>query len=349
MKTSFVSTSAISQALRYQLSKAQAELTRAQKEVQTGRVADIGLALGTKTSISVSFTRDMDRMSGIIDSNALVSARLSATQNALSQVSSSAQTYLSALTNASSGSGLSAVTQDAAQTMLDQLTTILNQSFNGEQLFAGINTDVKPLTNYSAAGSPAKAAFDTAFLAHFGFAQSDPAAANISNTAMSTFIDTVVTPQFFGAGWAANWSSATDQSIVSRITLNETTSTSVSANNDGIRGLMMAATMVADLFDSQVGAGGREALISKAVSLVGESIGKLANLQAMTGISEKRVKDASERLQMQVDLYETQLGKMVGVDPYEASTRVTDLLSHIETSYALTARIQQLSILRFIS
>ena len=37
---------------------------------------------------------------------------------------------------------------------------------------------------------------------------------------------------------------------------------------------------------------------------------------------------------------------MEGVDPYEASTRVADLLSHIETSYALTARIQQLSLLK---
>jgi flagellar hook-associated protein 3 FlgL len=37
-----------------------------------------------------------------------------------------------------------------------------------------------------------------------------------------------------------------------------------------------------------------------------------------------------------------------GVDPYEAASRVQDLLSHIETSYALTARIQQLSLLRFL-
>ena len=59
--------------------------------------------------------------------------------------------------------------------------------------------------------------------------------------------------------------------------------------------------------------------------------------------------DASQRIGMQADLFERHLLDMEGVDPYEASTRVADLLSHIETSYALTARIQQLSLLRFLS
>ena len=55
--------------------RAQSELTKAQKEVSTGRVADVGLALGARTGQSVSFERDLDRLKGIVDSNALVSAR----------------------------------------------------------------------------------------------------------------------------------------------------------------------------------------------------------------------------------------------------------------------------------
>jgi flagellar hook-associated protein 3 FlgL len=71
-------------------------------------------------------------------------------------------------------------------------------------------------------------------------------------------------------------------------------------------------------------------------------------LRAETGITEKRVADASQRIKLQSDLFERQILDLEGVDPYEASTRVADLLSHIETSYALTARIQQLSFLRFL-
>ena len=85
-------------------------------------------------------------------------------------------------------------------------------------------------TTINAAGSPAKAAFDTAFQTYFGFPQIDPAAANISKPDMTNFLNTEVEPQFLGAGWQTNWSNATDQTIVSRITLTETTNTSVSAN-----------------------------------------------------------------------------------------------------------------------
>ena len=348
MKVSSVSTSAVSNALRYSLLRAQSDLVSAQKESQTGTVADTGLALGTRTSVAVSFKRDMERLNGIVDSNSLVSARLKAAQNSMSQISSAAQTFLSALTTTSSGSALSSVTLDSSKTMLDQLTAILNTSFNGEQLFAGVNTDVKPINDFNAPGSPAKAAFDTAFQTFFGFAQSDPAAASISSADMSTFLTTEVEPQFLGAGWQANWSNATDQTIVSRITLTETTSTSVSANNDALRKLAMTSATIRDLFDSNVGAGGRQAMIYWAITAVGGATGELGTLQATTGIAEKRVTDASDRLKVQSDLFEKQIGNLINVDPYEAATRVNDLLSHIETSYALTARIQQLSILNYI-
>ena len=347
MRTSFVSSSAISQAMRYSLIRSQGELVKAQKEVSTGKVADTGLALGARTSSSISFARDFERLNGIVDSNGLVSSRLSATQKALDQVTAAAQDFLATLVSASSGDALSDVTQASGEATLDALTSLLNSSFNGEHLFAGIDTDVKPLDDFKAAGSTAKAAFDAAFLAHFTFAQNDPAASSITKPEMEAFL-TAVEPQFLGAGWQANWSNATDQAIVSRIALNETAVTSVSANNDGVRKLAMAAATISDLLASEVGVAGQQAAIARAVGLVGEAIADLGTLRAETGITEKRVTDASQRIKLQADLFERQILDLEGVDPYEASTRVADLLSHIETSYALTARIQQLSFLRFL-
>ena len=52
---------------------------------------------------------------------------------------------------------------------------------------------------------------------------------------------------------------------------------------------------------------------------------------------------------MQVDLFQRNITQMQGVDPYEASTRVSTLLQQIETSYALTARIQQLSLVKYLT
>ena len=80
MKASFVSSNAISEAMRYQMMRMQADLVRSEKEVVTGRVADPGLVLGARAGQSISLSRDVNRLGTLIDSNGLVSSRLASTQ-----------------------------------------------------------------------------------------------------------------------------------------------------------------------------------------------------------------------------------------------------------------------------
>jgi len=347
MKATSVSSAALSNAARYQQMRMQAELVKATKESTTGTVADVGLALGARTSQAVTFSRDLDRLNVIIDSNSLVTARLSSTQSALGQLSDTAQNLLTALTAA--GNSSSTITQQAGKAAVQQMTSILNASVNGEYLFAGTNTDVKPIDDYSAAGSPAKAAFDASFVSYFGFTQSDPAAANITAAQMDDFITTTVEPQFLGSGWQGTWSNATDQQITSRIALNDTTQTSVSANSDSIRKLAMASAMITGLLSSNISQAARNSVVTRSMSLVGETLGGLGQLQSQTGLVQKRVSDASDRMKTQVDLFERHILDLEGVDPAEAATRVADLTQHIETSFALTARLQQLSLLNYLT
>jgi len=349
MKATAVSSAAISNAMRYQQMRMQADLVKATKESSTGRVADVGLALGGRTTQAVTFQRDLDRLNGIIDSNALVGARLTSTQDSLGQLSDVAQSFLSALTSAVSGDSSSTITQTAGASALQQMTDILNTSVNGEYLFAGTNTDVKPIEDFTAAGSPAKAAFDASFTSYFGFPQNDPAAANITAAQMDDFITTKVEPQFLGSDWQANWSNATDDQITSRISLNETTQTSVSANEQGIRKLAMAAAMVSTLFTGNISQAGQNVIVSRAQKLVGESMGGIVQVQSQVGLAQKRLSDASDRMKTQVDLFEKHILDLEGVDPAQAATRVADLTQHIETSFALTARLQQLSLLNYLT
>jgi flagellar hook-associated protein 3 FlgL len=349
MKSSYVSSNAISQALRYSMMKMQSELVSAQKESTTLRVADVGLALGARTGESVSLARDVSRLNGIIDSNSLVSSRLSATQDILTQLTQQAETLRSTLAAAVSGSSDLNVVRADGSAMLDLLTSTLNTSVNGQYLFAGINTDVKPIADFRNPASPNKIAFDTAFQTYFGFTQTDAAASTITSAQMDDFLTNVVEPQFFGPDWEANWSSATSEPIVSRIALNETAETSVSANISGIRKLAMVAALTSDLMRGPLNAGAASVLSERALKLVVEGISEITAQQTLTGVAEQRVNSASERINIQVNLFEKTISDMESVDPYEAATRVSALVSQIETSYALTARIQQLSLLKFMS
>ncbi len=349
MKVSYVSSNAINQALRYSLMRMQSQIISGKTEMTTGKVADTGLALGARTGKAVSLHRDIDRLKGIIDTNALVSSRLSATQDSLSDLRTAGEAFLSALTVAASGSAEKSTSREAGKVMLETMTGIVNSSFNGEYIFAGVNTDVKPLNEYTdSPPSASKAAFDAAFMAEFGFSQTDPAAQGLSAAQLKTFLEGTAATAFTGAQWQANWSNATDQGITSRITLSETTETSVSANEQGIQKLAMAAAVVADLFNSNLNEDALRQVAEFATSLVGEALGDIATTQGRIGFVEQRVTQASERLSLQVDLFSETLLGMEGVDPYEAATRVEELMGQIETAYTLTARLNQLSLLRFL-
>jgi flagellar hook-associated protein 3 FlgL len=349
MKTSFVSTSAISQAMRYQMLRMQADLVKAEQEMVSLRVADPGLKLGARTAHSVSLTRDIDRLNGLVDSNALVSSRLSSTQQGLSQMTALAESLLPTLTTALGGPIDPNIPRTEANAALGTLTSLLNSSQGGEYLFAGINTDVKPVNDFTDPASASRTAFDTAFSTHFGFAITDPAAASISPAAMTDFIDTVLEQQFLGAGWQGTWSNATDEKIVARITLSETTPASISANVDGVRKLAMGVAMVAGFMEGAFSEQTRQAVLERSAQLVAESVADLGATQGELGIMQQRVESASQRISMQVDLFQTNLQDLEGVDAFEVSTRVSSLLAQIETSYTLTARIQQLSLVRFLS
>jgi flagellar hook-associated protein 3 FlgL len=112
--------------------------------------------------------------------------------------------------------------------------------------------------------------------------------------------------------------------------------------------LARAYTMVADLGTADLNAEAYETLIDSAIRTVGGAIESLTAMQARLGSAQQRVANASERMSIQRQVIATHIDTLEGVDPYEATTRVSNLLTQIETAYALTARIQQLSLVDYI-
>jgi flagellar hook-associated protein 3 FlgL len=97
MKTSFPSTASIADASRLTVLRLQSQLTDAQKEVSTGRYADVGQTLGANTAQTVSLRQEQTRLQAMMDSNGLVSTRLDSTQAALNSIGQDAQSFLDQL------------------------------------------------------------------------------------------------------------------------------------------------------------------------------------------------------------------------------------------------------------
>jgi flagellar hook-associated protein 3 FlgL len=349
MKTTFISTQAISESTRLSVAKLQLKLSDAQKEVVTGRLADVGLTLGYKTGEAVSLRQEYERINTMIDTNGVVETRLSLTQTSLQAIVDGAQNLVGDLLAARSSDTGPALVQRQAEMGLRALLDKLNTASNDAYLFAGINTDVKPLTDYFQTPTPAsKQSVADAFLTEFGITQSDPGVEAITAADMQTFLDTTFATLFDTAAWTANWSSASDQNVRSRVSTYELLETSTNANESAIRKLASAFTMVADLGTENLNQSAFYALVDTAVQRAGEAVQELSLLQGTLGAVQERVSIANETMSIQVDIMASHINLLEAVDPAEASTRVSSLLTQLETAYALTARLHQLSVLNYL-
>ncbi len=353
MSTANISNLSIQTSMRLTIRQAQNELIKAQQEVTSGIYADIGAEIGGATSMVVDLTRDSLRLQAIKNNNAVSTQRLEASQEALDQMAKAAEEMNVALIALSGTSNLNNL-QTGIQTISNSLatfTSMANTSIGGEYLFSGINTDVQPMTEYGDT-SPAKLAFDAAFSSYFGFTQTDPQTVNIvasgAAPSMEDFIINVVEPMYTGTDWNTNWSSATDEVMTSRISQSESVQTSASANSEGMRYFALAAVVSRELLALNLSDGARSVVTSQAISYTGRAINGINSTRTLLGLSEARIDKASASLQVQIDIIETSLSSKIEVDAYEASTRVNNLLSLVEASYTLTAKIQALSLVNYL-
>jgi flagellar hook-associated protein 3 FlgL len=161
MKTSFISSLAMQNNMRTTILKAQLETTKLQTELTTGRHSDLGVTLGANTARSLDLRRDVSRIESIISVNSIATQRLEASQAALTAMGKAAGEIQQVLVSSTSSAEptLSTV-RNTITNALNNFTSFANTSVNGEFLFSGINTDVKPVEDYSAPGNPLKAAYD---------------------------------------------------------------------------------------------------------------------------------------------------------------------------------------------
>lgn len=347
MKAQSISTYGAASALKVLVAKTKAELGKAQQEATTGMVFDVGLSLGSKSGQTISLRKEYDRLSVLTDMNKLLQQRMTTTQSTTTTIIENTQDFLGDLTGANSSVESAEIAAKTAKSLLDSTTGLLNTSYNGEYIFSGVNTDVKPIADYTE-GSAAQTAVRQAFEDHFGFSISDPQVANITGDEMKAFLEGDFAEQFNDANWDANWSNASDTVIKSRISPSETASTSISANSDGFRKTIMSAVMVSEFATIGLNNSAFQALSTQAMQTTTQGVTAMTSEQTTLGLAQQRTNAATTRIASQQKILNQSVLNLEEVDPYEAATRVNALMTQIETSYALTVQLQNMSLLNYL-
>ncbi|WP_043624943.1 flagellar hook-associated family protein [Ensifer sp. ZNC0028] len=351
MKTSYVSNLAIQTAMRMTIQQNQMDLLKATQEQTTGRHYDVGLTLGATASRSLNLQREIDRLNSMKSTNSVVTQRLSGSQGALETMAKAAEKVRDTLVTYKGNDAASQLKIQKTEIMgaLQTFTAAANTSFNGEFLFSGINTDAKPVADYTAT-SAAKTAFDTAFTA-FKSANGITSDDQITAAQMKTFItglETSFMDTTPGGYWDTNWSDASSQNMTSRISASEVIESSTNANTKGFRMFALASVISAELMDKNITPDARAAVGTAALDYAEQGIAALNGERSQLGISESRVKKSNTSIDAQLKLVNTHVADLEGIDPIETSTRINTLKVQLETSYTLTSRLQQMSLLNFL-
>ncbi len=348
MKTTYISTITLADSSRRHIMNQSSQVNKLGVELSSGRKYDVGLDLGTRTGESVTLRGEFHFLNGIIDTNALTASRLDVSQAAMGDILSDAQDFLASLVALKENPASADILVTDATGNLGLLSSRANTQLNGSFVFAGINSDLAPFADYSDPTATNKVAADAAFLAEFGFNQANPGVAGISAAAMSTYLAGNFDTMFQDPAWGTTWSSASDTPLVSRISANETESSSVSANEQAFRDLAKAYTMMSDLGNAELSAEAFQVVIDEATETVGAAIGALTSEMGKLGTVQHQVKLASERLTIQTDILNNRINDLETVNLEETSVRLNTALTQLETTYAVTARMQGLSLLNFI-
>jgi flagellar hook-associated protein 3 FlgL len=345
MRTTFVSTMSLWNSSKSSLDKLQANLVKANKELVSGREADVGLKLGYKTGTTLSLRQDRAELDALTDSNTSALLRIKSTTKVLDQVRTTADKFMDALIATPMSQASVQAIGYQARTNLDGLISALNTNVGGQFIFGGLSSQEKPLNSY--AGGAAKAAVDAAFTAGFGFGQNAAGVSAITPLQMEKFLDDSFANLFKGGGWE-QWSNASSENIQSRISPQEKLEASANANDEAIQKLTMAYTMIFDLGLSNLNDQTREVLVNRAIETFSAAITGLTGMQAKLGTVQEKIEQAGERMSLQKDILDEKITHLEAVDPAEAKIRIDQLSTQLQTSYSLTAQLKNLSLINFI-
>lgn len=327
----------------------QRALARANGEVSSGRLYDVGETIGAGMSRDARVLVQSSTLNAMSDQDDAAAARVdtisTTLQNLRAGVTKLRDQLVAATQSPQTRSGL----VETAKGFLDSFTAAMGQDVGGVALFGGQTLDTPSVTPYdpTRATGPA-ASIAAAFQSAFGMTQDSASVSTIGASAMGSFLDNTFSQQFQQPAWSAGWSRATDDAFRSQIAPTENAPTTVSANESALRDMAQLAVMVSDLGVDKLNDAAFTQLASRASKIATTAIDGSTTIETRMGVSKQRIVQAQSAMKDTTNLLARQLSASEDVDPTEAATRVNDLTSRLEATYAVTARMRDLSLLKYL-
>lgn len=331
-------------------------LLRAEQEVATGRHFDSFAALGARSIEALSTRAMYERTEGQIESNQLLQNRLDLMATSLSNVREAAQDVLTmVMTNTDPDTADPQFIQQMAKDAYHSIVAFMNASYNDKAFFAGVDSDTSALNGWTTADSVTGLSPEDAMTAVVGggITSAADAAAKIAEID-AIFNGTPANPNHafedtFYNGTPLMNGVTPNPRLTAKIDEEFQIEYGVQANDQGFRDLLRGLSMLASTDPALITdkAAYRDWIGAAAGALNAGADAVLA-AEARTGSMQKLVEDATDRLNAKREVLTLHISDLESVDPYEAATRLTSAETQLQASYAVTARLSQLSFLNYM-
>jgi flagellar hook-associated protein 3 FlgL len=334
------------------------KLEVAGQEVATGMRADVFAHLRTRANESISLRGDLARSEFFVSQNTLLEQRLGAVSDTLSTMRRTTQSLMDLVVpNATSPSGTASEIQVNAEAVMNAFITQANLSFNNSSLFSGVASDRPPLQEWDKAnpttgfspqdlmngvvgGVILNEADAIAKIAQVEAIFSDDPAQPAGQTYQETFFNGAPNLDALGNPVPRQSALIAEGSVLEY---------GVQANDkpfrDVLKGMAMLSSVdVIQIQDRQA----YQAWVKTAMTSIAEGMSGMSDISTRVGGFENLVDDAKGLQLSRIDIYESRILDLEGVDPYEAVTRMTQLETTLQATYQVSARLSQLSFLNYL-
>ena len=331
------------------LARLQTELALRQKELSTGRKVDVGLEAGSEIRRNFSLKSSIAEIESLQRQNGVAASRLGGAQSALGAIAEATDKFVSDGIAARDAPNARRLMGQAASNSLADMNLLLNTRIGGFPVFGGQSLDANPMKAFdSIEGAPAKDAINAAFQSAFGFLPDDSQAATLNAADMKAFFEGPFVELFDGLNWETLWSNASASPMRAEILPKVTAETGSTTHLQSLKNLTAGYVALAYFEDKPVTDAAFKGLIDSSLGLTSAARGELTSAQANLGLAEARVSDANTRLGEMETVFSRSLNDLEATDPFDVAARINTLLTGIEASYAMTARLQRLSLVNFL-
>jgi flagellar hook-associated protein 3 FlgL len=347
----YISTLASHLQLNGSIRSLQSQLMDAQKEMSTGRKADLVAALRDRAAEDVDLRNALNDITEFKSTTEVVSSRIDTMQASLGGVRDIAeQMRNTALTSRDAVSRR--YLQEAASTAIDRVNSFLNSQIAGRTLFSGVQTDVAPMqamttVNGATGVSPQQAVNQV--IANVGpitDAASALAVANGPDGVSSLFDDTNSNVNLRYSTTLYN--GANSGATTARLDSGYQIDYSLRADDPAFRELQQGLYMLASVPYGSIPDDAYAAWQDEAVKHLNAGFQGAIDVSAELGFKQSVVADALTRHDASIAQLNNQVADLEAADPYQTSLRLSQLQTQLEATFSITARMNDLTLTKFL-